>query len=95
MCKVTDLRRKEVINICDGCRLGFVCDVQIQLTDGKVVAIIVPGPFRWFGLLGRWDDYVIPWKDIKKIGDDIILVSLEAYPGRKNPRKSWRYERNG
>ena len=47
-CRFTDLRCKEVINICDGCRLGYVGDVECQLPEGKMTALIVPGPFRFF-----------------------------------------------
>lgn len=46
-CRFTDLRCKEVINICDGCRLGYVGDVECQLPEGQMTALIVPGPFRF------------------------------------------------
>ena len=52
-CRIQDLRRKEVINICDGCRLGYVADVDIRIPEGQVVAIVVYGPCRFFGLFGR------------------------------------------
>ena len=76
-CKFTELHCKEVICVCDGRRLGFVADARIELPEGKVVAIIVPGPCRHFGLWGRRDDYVIPWKSIRRIGPDIILVDIK------------------
>ena len=75
--KFTDLRCKEVITVCNGQRLGFVCDVRIELPEGQVVAIIVPGPCRFWGLFGRRDDYVIPWQCVKKIGPDIVLVDMK------------------
>ena len=52
-CRIRGLQRKEVINICDGSRLGFVSDVDITVPDGKVVAIVVSGPKLFFGLFGR------------------------------------------
>lgn len=72
--RFTGLKCKEVVNICDGCRLGYVCDVEVDCKSGKLISIIVPGPGRCFGLLGRHEEYVIPWCDIRQIGDDIILV---------------------
>ena len=84
-CRFTDLRCKEVINICDGCRLGYVGDVECQLPEGKMTALIVPGPCRFLGLFGREDDYVIPWLCIKRIGDDLILVD--------GPLSEWRTPR--
>ena len=77
-CRITELRCKEVINVCDGMRLGFVYDAAIDQLTGKVAAIIVPGPCRYFGLFGREDDYVIPWECIRRIGDDIILIEVSG-----------------
>ena len=68
------LRRKEVVNVCDGCRLGYVGDVECRLPDGQLTALIIPGPYRFFGLFGRGEEYCIPWECIKQIGDDIILI---------------------
>ena len=85
-CRMVELRYKEVINICDGCRLGFVGDVEVLLPEGRVTALIVPGPCRFFGLFGRGEEYYVPWDCIKQIGDDIILVeqaggAAAALPG--------------
>mgnify|MGYP002519768018 CR=1 FL=1 len=87
--RITDLNCKEVICIADGCRLGFITDVEIEIPSGNVVAIIVPGPCRFMGLLGRNDNYVIPWKCIKRIGPDIVLVDTKPneclFPRPKPP----------
>lgn len=58
----------------DGARLGFVSDVEIDLCSGKLTALIVPGAFRLMGFLGKESDVVIKWENIKKIGDDIIII---------------------
>ncbi|NLU25266.1 MAG: YlmC/YmxH family sporulation protein [Clostridiales bacterium] len=91
LCKFSELRRKEVINICDGSRLGFVGDMEIKLPEGEAKAIIVYGPCRFFGLFGRGEDYYIPWECIQKFGDDIILVDKpfqrrDCEPCRKKKR---------
>lgn len=77
MNRSSDFRQKEVINISDGKRLGFVSDVEIDLESGKIDAIILPGVGRLFGLLGKENEFVIPWDRIRKIGEDIILVDLD------------------
>ena len=74
--KFTDLHCKEVICVNDGRRLGFISDVCIEIPDGKIVSIIVPGRGRMFGILGCREDYVIPWRCIKRIGPDIVLVDI-------------------
>lgn len=75
--KMSELRCKEVICLADGRRLGFVCDLEIDVPEGCVRSIIVPGPCRFLGLFGRKDDFVIPWCCIKRIGPDIILVDVK------------------
>ena len=75
--KFTELSCKEVICVCDGRRLGFVSDVIIELPEGQIVAIVIPGPCRFFGLWGRKDDFVIPWHCIRRIGPDIVLVDVK------------------
>ena len=88
--RVTELRCKEVINITDGQRLGFVSDVEVQLPEGKVLALVVPGPCRFFGLFGRKDDFVIPGNCTRRIGSDIILVELEPDKCRvPRPKPRW------
>lgn len=75
-CCIAELRCREVINITNGLRLGFVNDVVINASTGQVVAILVPGPRKCFGFFGREDDYRIPWECIKRIGDDLILIEV-------------------
>ena len=75
--RVTDLHCKEVICISDGRRLGFIEDVIICLPDGKITAIVVPGRCRLGGFSPPRDDFVIPWKCIRRIGPDIILVDIK------------------
>ena len=77
MNRTSDFKQKEVINISDGRRLGFVSDVEVNLEDGRIDSIIVPGTGRLFGILGKDSEFVIPWEKIKKIGEDIILVEMD------------------
>lgn len=72
--RISELKRMEVISICDGKRLGFVGDVKFDSCSGKIECLIVPGPGCICGFLGREKEYVIPYCDVCQIGDDIILV---------------------
>ena len=71
------LKEREVINICDCKRLGFVADLQINICSGCVEALIVPGPGRICGFLGYDAEYIIPFECIRRIGEDIILVEIK------------------
>lgn len=83
MQRSSDFRQKEVINICDGRRIGFVSDVEINLDDGRIEAIVVPISGKMFGIWGRENDIIIPWDNVKKVGEDIILVELDERQLRK------------
>ena len=74
--KGLDFKHKEVINITDGKRLGFVQDVTADLNTGVITSIIVPGNSKLFNILSNVNDIVIPWENIKCIGDDVILVEI-------------------
>ena len=76
--RMRELRRKEVISIADGGRLGYVGDLEFRLPDGQTAALIVYGPARFFGLFGRGEEYYIPWESIQRIGEDIILIDKAA-----------------
>ena len=76
-CRLTDLRKKEVINVKDGARLGTVCDAELDADSARLTAIVIYGRLRFLGLMGRDDDIVIRWPDIRIIGDDTILVNYQ------------------
>ena len=77
-CCVTDLREKEIINLKDGCRLGAVCDVEIDTCTGRLLALIVYGKSKLLGFGGRGEDIRICWEEIEVIGDDTILVRADC-----------------
>ena len=82
-CSVTQLQSKEVISTQNGCRIGFVSDVEIDLHDGKLCAILVDMR-RKGGLFSKEPDLRIPWNDIAVLGEDTILV--RCAPPEKEPR---------
>ena len=74
--KGLDFKHKEVIDINDGRRLGYVQDVCADLETGTITSIIVPGNSKIFNVFSSNNEIVIPWQNIKCIGDDLILVDI-------------------
>lgn len=75
--KGLDFKHKEVINIVDAKRLGYVQDVCADLGTGKITSIIVPGSTNKFmSLFSSNNDIEIPWEKIRCIGEDLILVEI-------------------
>ncbi|MGM0472152.1 MAG: YlmC/YmxH family sporulation protein [Bacillota bacterium] len=77
MLKTSELRKKEVISV-DGQRLGLIKDIELDLNQGKIKSVVVPGERKLFGVLSSPNDVVIDWGQIQKIGEDVILVNLEG-----------------
>jgi YlmC/YmxH family sporulation protein len=82
MVKISEFQIKDVVNVADGKKLGNIGDIEINLTTGKIEAVIVTGSGKVLGFFGREEDIVIPWKNIIKIGQDVILVRFKAIEDR-------------
>lgn len=84
-----ELKQKEVVNLCDGKRLGKVCDVVFTYPEGNVQGIVVPGGrgFRW----GKADLF-IDLKSVKKIGIDVVLVEIKSAPPKEKKKNKWNNE---
>ena len=84
-CTLSDLRCKEVINVATGQRLGYICDAEFDMNDGRILSLIVPGERKMGGLIPGDRDYVIPWNGIVRMGKDIILVNADhiCHPSQK------------
>ncbi len=77
MIKASDLTEKEVVNITDGRRIGMITDLEVDLQKGKINAIIIPDSGRIIGLFSKELEYEIKWNQIKKIGEDVILIEIK------------------
>ncbi len=75
--RLYDLRQKEVINEYDCKALGCVVDIEFDIVSGCICALIIPGPCKFWGIFGRETEFVIPFKAVKQIGEDIILVCVK------------------
>ncbi len=74
----SELKNKDVINLRDCRRLGRVCDLEFDPCNGTICKIIVPGDFGIMCLFHPKQEICIPFRDIKQIGPDIILVDVMA-----------------
>ncbi len=72
-----ELQKMEVINLCDGGRLGYPTGVELCVEDGRVTALVIPCA-KGLALFGKREAYRIPWCRVECIGEDAILVKLSA-----------------
>ena len=80
-----ELRAKEVVNMSDGKKFGHIIDMSISLS-GQVLGVLLPGEKSLFKTIGDAKCIFVPWRNICRIGDDVILVDLasRALPPRPN-----------
>jgi YlmC/YmxH family sporulation protein len=76
--RLSDLMGKEIINLEDGARLGFVdeCDLLLDGPSGRIDALLMPKRGILTSLLGDGRGHTIPWQSIRRIGDEVIIVDL-------------------
>lgn len=81
MFKISDMMEKEVVNVNNGKKLGFINDIELDMNEGKIRSLIVLDDNSKMYLLGRGDMHAIFWENIVKIGCDTILVDLRTSTG--------------
>ena len=83
--RMQELRAKEVINLNDGASFGYIDDMLVDTESEKVLALVIGGRLRLFGLLGREEEILIGWEKVESIGRDTILIRADVIrePKRK------------
>lgn len=88
-----EFKSKEIIDVEDGMKIGYVDDLVFDTDTADVVSLVVYGRYRLFGLLGRDEDMIIDWEDIEIIGTDAILVKRQGIKGIKHQTKPNYFEK--
>lgn len=86
--KISELEERQIINIADGKCLGSMKDIELDLEEGRIRAIVVPGGTGLWGLLPNRDELLIPWEKVVRIGIDVVLVDLP--PAEAPKARRWR-----
>ena len=84
--KISELEERQIINIADGKCLGSMKDIELDLEEGRIRAIVVPGGTGLWGLLPNRDELLIPWEKVVRIGIDVVLVDLPPAEAPKSER---------
>ena len=81
------LREKEVINARDGKVLGCICDLELDICSGRITHIVLP-PYGSIIVFSKTKNKIyIPWDNIDRIGDDVIIVRCVDIPEPPKKRK--------
>lgn len=69
---ISEFKQLEVVNLCDGRILGNISDFFINIQEGKIEGIVI---LEKKTIFNSKNEYIIPWSQIKKIGEEVILVT--------------------
>ncbi|MFP7238537.1 YlmC/YmxH family sporulation protein [Bacillus altitudinis] len=78
MMSISEFQIKDVVDVSSGKKLGTIGDIDINVTSGKIQAIIIGGTGKMMGFFGKEEEMIVPWRNIVKIGEDVILVRLSS-----------------
>jgi len=78
MISISEFQIKDVVDVSSGKKLGTIGDIDINVTSGKIQAIIIGGTGKMMGFFGKEEGMIVPWRNIVKIGEDVILVRLSS-----------------
>lgn len=76
MLKLSEFSLKDVIDDNTGNKLGRIIDLKINQENGKIESIIVGKGFRFINLLTSKELIEIPYENVLKNGNDVIVVEL-------------------
>ncbi len=69
-----ELRKKEVVHLVTGEKLGYIDDVQLDAGSCTISGFLIFGRRCFFGLCRREADLCIPCSSIRLYGKDVILT---------------------
>lgn len=72
--RLSDLQDKDIVNISDGKKIGSIIDVNIDEEGGMKSLVVEESKFVLFGSKNEME---VMWKQIEKIGEDVILVKID------------------
>lgn len=87
ICRIDELKNRQVVCIDNGYVLGYIGDIELDTTTGRLISIVIFGNLRVFGLLGREKDIIIPFEDIAVIGNETVLVRTNPAIAGKSERE--------
>lgn len=91
--RFSEFCNKEVINVKNGVRIGYVDDIIFDTEQRAVTSLVVFGRPRFLGMFGRGEDMIIGWDDIEIIGEDTILIKNDGQFLERKPQKPGFFEK--
>ena len=76
--KLSELQRKDIVNIIDGKKIGKIIDVEFEENSGYMIKFIIEKNNFIKNLFNTNDEVTIRFNQIKKMGEDVILIDISS-----------------
>ena len=78
---LSEIAGKEIVNLVTGESLGVIgeCDLILDETTGGILALLIPKEKGFFARRKDKSFLEVPWRNVKKIGNDMIIIEYEGY----------------
>ena len=100
--KISDLQERQIVNIADGKCLGNIKDIELNVLDGTIQALVLPNTGGFWSMLQNQGELLIPWQKVIRLGVDVVLIDMpELVDGagggkrqkrRKKDEPAWQQE---
>ncbi len=74
--KISDLQERQIVNIADGKCLGNIKDIELNVREGVIQALVLPGSSGFRGFMQNQGELLIPWQKVVRIGVDVVLIDM-------------------
>ncbi|MEG2457630.1 MAG: YlmC/YmxH family sporulation protein [Bacilli bacterium] len=74
--RLSELQRKDIVNMVDGKKIGKIIDVEIKENDGTMESLVIEKSRYIKNLFNTEGELLIKFTQIKKFGEDVILVDI-------------------
>jgi sporulation protein, YlmC/YmxH family len=83
--RLSEIGGQEIINLFDGGKLGVIADIDLLINDdtGSIESLLIPDNKRMFSFRSDRNYIEVPWKSVKKIGYDTVIVELDNTNGKR------------
>lgn len=74
--KLSELEKKDIINLSDGKKIGKIVDVEFDTTNGHLIKFVIEPTNMFKNIFSSNDEITIRFSQIKKLGEDVILIDI-------------------
>ncbi len=74
--KLSELQKKDIVNIRDGKMIGRIIDVEFDINNGYMIHFVIEKAHLLKNIFNSNEDICVKFTQIKKLGEDVILIDI-------------------